>query len=211
MSLGEGEVLAVIGHNGAGKSTLLKVLFHLLPLEEGTVLVSGRDVAGLTTAEMLGFGVAYVPQGNRVFADLTVRENLRLGSLSLDKAGREAAIERVLRTFPALQSVQPQLAGTLSGGQKQVVALANALIVQPELLLVDEPSLGLDPGTAKTALNLVRRVSEDSGVSVVIVEQKVREVLRIADQVVVLRNGEVSYTGAASELTDDTTIRKVYF
>jgi branched-chain amino acid transport system ATP-binding protein len=160
---------------------------------------------------LLKAGIAYVPQGNRVFTDLTVYENLEMGGVTLPtKQALKAGIERAFTLFPHLKDHLQQRAGTLSGGEKQMLALANALVLFPRMLLLDEPSLGLAPPLVTDALHRIRQISRDDGVTVLIVEQKVREVLKIAARVYVLRNGRVSFTGPAAELQDDAKLREVY-
>lgn len=211
LTVAAAEIVALIGHNGAGKSTLLKAIFGLLPLWEGQVALDGREMNSEKPRDLLRSGVAYVPQGNRVFSDLTVRENLEMGGVTLPtKVHLREGIDRALAVFPALKSRLRQRAGTLSGGEKQMLALANALIVSPRLLLLDEPSLGLAPPLVSEALGCVHDLSRNSGIAVLIVEQKVREVLKIADRVYVLRNGRVSFTSPAAELHDDAKLREVY-
>lgn len=211
LHVGDAEIVAMIGHNGAGKSTLLKAIFGLLPLWSGRVVLNGQMLHSHTPRELLKAGVSYVPQGNRVFADLTVYENLQIGGITLDsKASVQEGIDRVISMFPTLRSRLKQRAGTLSGGEKQMVALGNALMLTPRLVLLDEPSLGLAPQLAAEALQRVQQISKDSGTAVLIVEQKVREVLKIAQRVYVLRNGHVTFTGSAMELEDDSRLRKVY-
>jgi len=205
-----GEIVALIGHNGAGKSTLLKAAFGLLPVWQGQVSLDAKTLNSPNPREMRRAGVAYVPQGNRVFTDLTVRENLEVAGTTLpNKARRNEGIERALSLFPALGPRLRQRAGTLSGGEKQLLALANALVVAPRLLLMDEPSLGLAPQLVTEALRHVQEINRDSGVTVLIVEQKVREVLKIAGRVYVLRTGRVSFHGPTREL-DDAKLRDVY-
>ncbi len=206
-----GEIVALIGHNGAGKSTLLKTVFGLLPLWQGQVVLDDKVISRPNPRDLLRSGVAYVPQGNRVFTDLTVRENFEMGGVTLtDRAQLDVGISRVLSLFPDLKSRLGQRAGTLSGGEKQMLALGNALLLLPRLLLLDEPSLGLAPPLVTDALGHIRQISEVSGVAVLIVEQKVREVLKIAQRVYVLRNGRVSFSGPASALSDDQKLRQVY-
>ena len=206
-----GEIVALIGHNGAGKSTLLKAAFGLIPVWEGQVLLDGQMWPKLAPRELLRAGVAYVPQGNRVFADLTVYENLEMGGVTLPNRERlEEGIKRVLNLFPSLGARLKQRAGTLSGGEKQMLALANGLILSPRLLFLDEPSLGLAPLLVSEALGRIKEISRRDGVSVLIVEQKVREVLKIAQRVYVLRNGRVSFSGVADDLRDDARLRQVY-
>lgn len=206
-----GEIMALIGHNGAGKSTLLKTVFGLLPTWNGHVTLDGRRLNSRVPRQLLGLGVCYVPQGNRVFTDLTVRENLELGGVTLAGNARlNDGIDRVLTLFPGLKPRLRQRAGSLSGGEKQMLAVANALILSPHLLLLDEPSLGLSPPLVADALGHIREINRRSGVTVLIVEQKVREVLKIAQRVYVLRNGQVSFSGSADELHDDVKLREVY-
>lgn len=211
LEVASGEVVALIGHNGAGKSTLLKATFGLIPIWSGTIHLNGNTWPKPTPRELLCSGVAYVPQGNRVFTALTVRENLEVGGVTLPAKERlREGIERVFTLFPALKPRLKQTAGTLSGGEKQMLALASALVLSPRVLLLDEPSLGLAPPLVSEALNRIHDISAASGVTVLIVEQKVREVLRIARRVYVLRNGQVSFTGPAEDLKDDAKLREVY-
>lgn len=211
LDVASGEIVALIGHNGAGKSTLLKAVFGLLPIWKGQVVLEGVVLLSPKPRELLRAGVAYVPQGNRVFTDLTVRENLEMGGITLSNGARlNEGIERVFTLFPSLKSRLRQYAGTLSGGEKQMLALANALVLSPRLLLLDEPSLGLAPPLVTEALGRIQQISTASGVAALIVEQKVREVLRIAQRVYVLRNGVVSFSGPAASLNDDTKLREVY-
>jgi ABC-type branched-subunit amino acid transport system ATPase component len=206
-----GEIVALIGHNGAGKSTLLKTVFGLLPAWKGRMTLDGTGLTSPTPRELLGLGVCYVPQGNRVFTDLNVRENLELGGITLpDNARLNDGIERVLALFPGLKPRLRQRAGSLSGGEKQMLALANALILSLRLLLLDEPSLGLAPPLVAYALGHIQEINRGSGAAVLIVEQKVREVLKIAQRVYVLRNGQVSFSGSTDELIDDVRLREVY-
>ena len=211
LDVGPGEIVALIGHNGAGKSTLLKAIFGILPVWKGIVFLDGKHLESPTPRELLRSGVAFVPQGNRVFTDLSVRENLEMGGVTVrDKRELNEGIERVFTLFPALKPRLRQRAGTLSGGEKQMVALANALVLKPRLLLLDEPSLGLAPLLVSKALGRIREIAEDKRVAVLIVEQKVREVLRIAQRVYVLRNGLVSFSGLSESLTDEATLREAY-
>jgi branched-chain amino acid transport system ATP-binding protein len=175
------------------------------------VALDGKPLNSHTPRELLRTGVAYVPQGNRVFTDLTVRENLEMGGVTLsDKVRLNEGIERSLMLFPTLRPRLRQRAGTLSGGEKQMLALANALVISPRMLLLDEPSLGLAPPAVVEALGYIQQINRESGVTVLIVEQKVREVLKIARRVYVLRNGLVSFSGPTDALADDAKLREVY-
>jgi branched-chain amino acid transport system ATP-binding protein len=211
LEVGRGEIVALIGHNGAGKSTLLKAAFGLIPIWRGQVFYDGAAAPSPKPRELLRSGIAYVPQGNRVFTDLTVRENLEMGGITLaTKQAVNEGMERVFTLFPALKERLKQRAGTLSGGEKQMLALGNALILAPRLLLLDEPSLGLAPPLVSQALGRIHQISKDAGMTVVIVEQKVREVLKISQRVYVLRTGLISFSGPADALGDDAKLREVY-
>lgn len=211
LTIAPGEIVALIGHNGSGKSTLLKAIFGLLPIWRGRVLLEGRPIGEPAPRKWLSMGVAYVPQGNRVFGDLSVRENLEMGGVTLrEKRQSGERIEEVLMLFPDLRPRLGQRAATLSGGEKQMLALATGLITQPKLLFLDEPSLGLAPTLVAQALSHVNEISQQAKVAVLIVEQKVREVLKIARRVYVLRNGQVSFTGAAETLRNESKLREVY-
>lgn len=210
--VGCGEIVAIIGHNGAGKSTLLKAVFGLIPIATGTVELAGEKVrGGSDDHDLRRKSVSFVPQGNRVFTDLTVRDNLEIGGAILrDRAEIDTRVSAVLQMFPDLDRRLRQSAGTLSGGEKQMLALATSLVAAPNLLLLDEPSLGLAPRSVANALQRIQQISRENGVSVLIVEQKVREVLNIADRVNVLRNGRLAFSGAADDLQDDRKLRAVY-
>jgi len=206
-----GEIVALIGHNGAGKSTLLNAVFGLIPIWEGAIRINGTAWTKPTPHDLLRVNVAYVPQGNRVFTDLTVLENLQMGGVTLaNRRTLNEGIERSFALFPNLKPRLKQRAGTLSGGEKQMLALANALILSPKVLLLDEPSLGLAPPLVSQALHQIREISRRDNVTILIVEQKVREVLKIADRVCVLRTGRVSFSGPAEELKDEAKLRSVY-
>lgn len=206
-----GRIVAVIGHNGAGKSTLLRAIFGLIPIWEGKVTLNGETSLLPNPLNMLRRGVSYIPQGNHVFTDLTLHENLAVAGTTLpNREMRDEGIERALNFFPILRNKLQQRAGTLSGGEQQMLALSNALVLSPRLLLLDEPSLGLAPQLISQSFNHIKKISFSSDVGVLIVEQKVREVLRIADYVVVLRNGRVSFEGPARDLRDEQKLRDVY-
>lgn len=210
LEVASGEIVALIGHNGAGKSTLLKSVFGLIPLWKGEIVFDGKVLAAPTPLRMIQEGVGYVPQGNRVFTELTVQENLEIGGHTL--AGRESlkqGIERSLALFPSLKAKLRQIAGNLSGGEKQMLALANALVLSPRFLLLDEPSLGLAAPLISVAFTHIQQINRELGISVLIVEQKVREVLKIAHRIYVLRNGTISFVGVADAL-NDTKLREVY-
>ncbi len=205
-----GEIVALIGHNGAGKSTLLKAIFGLLPIWQGNIWFEGKVLRSAHPGQLRRQGVVYVPQGSRVFAEFTVGENLEMGGLIISNQTLvKEGIERVLTLFPVLKSRWHQKAATLSGGEKQMLALGTALILSPRLLLLDEPSLGLAPRILDRAFGLIQQINADFNVTILIVEQKVREVLKLAQYVYVLRNGKVSFSGTP-ELFDDIKLSQVY-
>jgi branched-chain amino acid transport system ATP-binding protein len=211
LDVSSGEIVALIGHNGAGKSSLLKALFGLLPLWQGQVRLDGHILPAPEPRELLAAGVTYVPQGSRVFPDLSVRENLEVACFPLrGSTQRNAALESVLALFSPLKKWLQRRAGTLSGGEKQMLALASAFVLSPRLLLLDEPSLGLAPPLVTETLDQIQQVCRSSDVAALIVEQKVREVFKIAERVYVLRNGRVSFTGPTTALSNDDKLREVF-
>ena len=209
-SVAKGEVVALIGHNGAGKSTILKAVLKILPVWEGQIQLDGRSLAATRPCDLVRSGIAYVPQGNRAFGSLTVRENLEIAGASLDARTAAKNIDRSLDFFPSLAPKMRQRASTLSGGKVQMLALANALIPEPRILLMDEPSLGLAPPLVSRTLTLVQKICRETATAALVVEQKVRDVLKIAERVCVLRSGRVSYFGPASALDDEEKLRQVF-
>ena len=210
LSVAAGEVVALIGHNGSGKSTLLKAVVGLLPIWAGNIVYEGEAVTRPVPAEMLKQGIGYTPQGNQVFDDLSVDDNLRLAAAALGKRTTPSAFEASLARFPSLAQRRRQRAGTLSGGERQALCLATSLLLSPRLLLLDEPSLGLDPPSVHSTMELLGRIAESEHTAMLIVEQKVREVLNIAHRVYVLRSGSVSFEGEAEDLRDETKLQDVY-
>jgi len=205
------QIVALIGHNGAGKSTLLKAIFGIIPLWEGGVRVSGLSVKRPSPRGMLSLGVGYLPQGQRVFGELTVQENLEFAGRLLGKPKSiSSRVAANLERFPGLRKLLRRRAATLSGGEKQMVALASSLMLAPRVLLLDEPCLGLAAPLTENVFRHLRALVRQQGVSILIAEQRVREVLGIADCVYVLRNGAVSFKGAAEELSTSATLAEVY-
>jgi branched-chain amino acid transport system ATP-binding protein len=205
-----GEIVALIGHNGAGKSTLIKAIFGILPIWAGHIILDGLPINVPNPSEMLRRGVAYVPQGGRVFTDLTVLENMELSGSHISKQVFAAKLEEVLTHWPRLHTHLRQRAATLSGGEKQMLALSMAMILSPRLLLLDEPSLGLSPSSVSDLLSRVYNWSVSFGTSILIVEQKVQEVFKIAHRVLVLRNGSVSFSGTPDMLRDGDNLRQAF-
>lgn len=206
-----GEVVTIIGANGAGKSTLLKSICGLEPVAEGSIQIDGKDVTNVKAHERVALGVAMSPEGRGVFADQTVRENLMLGGYvrRRDKAAIEAAIEREFTRFPRLRERQNQLSGTLSGGEQQMLAISRALMSEPRLLLLDEPSLGLAPLIIKDIFNAIRQLRE-SGLTILLVEQMAKQALGVADRAYVLETGYITLEGTGSALLNDPKVKAAY-
>lgn len=198
-----GELVALIGPNGAGKSTVLKVICGLLPIRQGDVRFVGESLNGATPSHNLQRGVVYAPQGNRVFDELTVMENLELGGMHLAAGAFKNRLDMVLEMFSALRPRIGQEAGNLSGGEQQMLSLARALIPQPKMLLLDEPSLGLAPGLVAAVFARIEQINRQMGVTVLLVEQKVREALEICHRVYSLKLGKVVFSGLPEELQND--------
>lgn len=207
-SLGKGELIGVIGPNGAGKSTLVKALFGLIPVRSGKVELRGADITGMAAHELVARGVGYVPQLANVFQTLSVEENLRMGVyLRPDAWG--ARLGEVTRLFPILGERSPQRAGNLSGGERQMLAIGRALMMGPQVLLLDEPSAGLSPANQDLVFDTVRRIA-DSGVSIVMVEQNARRCLLISDRAYVLDQGRNAHEGSGRQLLHDPRVIDLY-
>jgi branched-chain amino acid transport system ATP-binding protein len=210
LEVSTGEIVVLLGHNGAGKSTVLRAIFGLIPARTGEVCFKGRAVTGLCTRDLIALGIGLVPQGGRVFTELTVQENFKVaGTVLISKALLAARILHVLSIFPQLGPLLHRKAAKLSGGERQMVAVANGLIPAPSLLLLDEPSLGLAPALAETMFQRIRDIAL-GGVGILMVEQRVREALRWANRASVLRNGQVVYNGSATNLLDGDNLREVF-
>jgi len=203
------EVLALLGGNGAGKTTCLRVISGLLRPRSGTVHFEGQDITRTPPDSIVDLGIAHVPEGRQLFPEMTVEENLYLGSqLRRARAHRAPNLERMYALFPRLGERKRQLAGTLSGGEQQMVAISRALMSEPKLLMLDEPSLGLSPKLTEQTLAAVREIAKS--VTVMIVEQKVMEGLEISDRGYVIEHGKLVKEGAAAQLISDPSIREAY-
>jgi len=206
-----GTFVAIIGANGAGKTTLLRAITGLIPVRAGEVVALGRPLRGLTAAQVVRGGVGHVPEGRQLFPLMTVRENLDAGAdyLPAARAGASRNRDFVFELFPRLRERQGQLAGTLSGGERQMVAIGRALMSDPQLLFVDEPSLGLAPALAASVFDALAQIAAE-GTTVVLVEQNVQRSLQLADQAVVLELGSVRKRGTGAELLRDPEVKAAY-
>jgi len=205
----DGEAVCIIGPNGAGKSTILKALTGYLPCWDGSVRFKGADITGVPTHELIARGISIVPQGRVVFPDMTVSEHLDLGAWTLDDDESERNRERVYEIFPRIQERLDQKAKTMSGGEQQMVSLGRALILDPDLLVLDEPSLGLAPNLVDETFELINTIQE-SGVSILMVEQNAARALRNTDRGYVVEQGEIAYEGESRSLLTDERIRELY-
>jgi branched-chain amino acid transport system ATP-binding protein len=206
LDVGEGEVVALVGSNGAGKSTLLRALSGMIRPTGGEARLDGRSLVGLRPEQVVDLGIAHVPEGRRLFPGLTVRENLLVGAYS--RRGR-ADIDRALELFPRLRERLDQLAGSMSGGEQQMCALARGLMSSPRLLMIDELSLGLAPNLVETILDRLAEIRDD-GTALLLVEQDVDAALRVADRGYVLENGRIVASGASADLLSDERVREAY-
>ena len=206
-----GEVVTIIGANGAGKSTLLKSIVGLEPVAGGRISFDGQDITTTPAHRRTGMGVALSPEGRGVFSDQSVRDNLLLGAYSKksDSARTEQKIEQFFAMFPRLKERQEQLAGTLSGGEQQMLAIARALMSEPKLLLLDEPSLGLAPLIIRDIFNTIRALRE-TGLTILLVEQMANQALGVADRAYVLETGRITLQGKGSDLLNDPKVRAAY-
>lgn len=205
-----GEIVTLIGANGAGKSTTLKTVSGLLTPRAGTIEFDGRPITGRSPDAIVALGLVQVPEGRRVFPDLSVEENLRVGAYLVDKRGRvREMLADVYRRFPRLAERRRQLAGTLSGGEQQMLAFGRAMMGQPKLLMLDEPSLGLAPLMVDEVMRSIR-VFRDSGVTVFLVEQNANLALRLADRAYVMETGKITMTGSGAQLLADERVRASY-
>ena len=210
MEINEGEIVTLIGANGAGKSTLLKTISGLLKPKQGKVLFEGDSIGGKAAQAIVKLGISHVPEGRRVFANMTVAENLELGAyLRKDKDGIHKDVEKVYELFPRLLERIKQQAGTLSGGEQQMLAMGRALMAKPRLLLLDEPSMGLAPLLVKQIFNIIQEISE-SGTTILLVEQNANLALSIADRAYVVETGRIVLSGNAEELTSSEEIKMAY-
>jgi branched-chain amino acid transport system ATP-binding protein len=209
LAVGKGEIVALLGANGVGKSTLNNNLSGICRPFAGQIRFMGRDIAGMGTDAIVDAGLIQVPEGRRVFPNLTVQENLELGSYRRGRAQRSSNLERAYTIFPRLKERVTQLAGTLSGGEQQMLAIGRGLMAQPELLVLDEPSLGLSPLLVEEMFSLIQSLNRD-GLSILLVEQNVVQSLAIAHRAFVLEHGVIALSGLATELLNDPGLKASY-
>ena len=206
----EGEVIALIGANGAGKTTTLHTITGLLSPKSGHVMFEGKDITKVPAHKIVSMGMAHVPEGRRVFAELSVYENLKMGAYTRkDKNEIEESLKNVYKRFPRLEERKNQMAGTPSGGEQQMLAMGRALMSKPKIILMDEPSMGLSPIMVNEIFDIIRSVSE-SGTTVLLVEQNAKKALSIADRAYVLETGSIVLEGKAKDLLEDDSIKKAY-
>lgn len=206
----EGEIIALIGANGAGKTTILHTITGLLTPKGGQVMFEGKDITKMPAHKIVELGMAHVPEGRRVFAQLSVYQNLKMGAYTRsDKNEIEESLEMVYKRFPRLEERKNQMAGTLSGGEQQMLAMGRALMSKPRIILMDEPSMGLSPILVNEIFDIIQSVSA-SGTTVLLVEQNAKKALAIADRAYVLETGKISLDGNAKDLLNDDSIKKAY-
>lgn len=210
LTVEEGQIVTLIGANGAGKSTTLRAISGLQRPQSGSILYGGEELIGLPAKEIVRRGIIHVPEGRRVFPDMTVAENLKIGAfLRTDKGGIADDMDYVHSLFPRLKERSWQLAGTLSGGEQQMLAVGRALMSRPKVLMMDEPSLGLAPLIVKDIFSIIRRVNAD-GITVLLIEQNANAALRVADYGYVLETGTIALTGTGEELLRNESVREAY-
>jgi branched-chain amino acid transport system ATP-binding protein len=206
----EGEVIALIGANGAGKTTILHTVTGLITAKSGRVLYEGTDIKKIPAHRIVSLGIAHVPEGRRVFSQLSVYDNLLMGAFTRkDQAEISASLENIYKRFPRLKERKGQLAGTLSGGEQQMLAMGRALMSHPKIILMDEPSMGLSPILVEEIFDIIKSISK-SGTTVLLVEQNAKKALAIADRAYVLETGKIVLEGKADKLMNDESVKKAY-
>ena len=210
LTVADGELVSLIGANGAGKTTTLHAISGLLPAASGSILLDGTDLQKVPANTIIGLGMAHVPEGRHVFARMTVEENLRMGAYILrDQKRISENLERVYGHFPRLKERRRQLAGTLSGGEQQMLSTGRALMTDPKIVLMDEPSMGLSPLLVKEIFSIIQELHK-SGITILLVEQNAKMALAVSDRAYVLETGTISMEGPAAELAADDRVRKAY-
>ena len=209
----KGKVVSIIGANGAGKSTLLKAISGLIKIKKGSIFYKNKDIGGMSASRIVGLGISLVPEGRQIFAHLSVLDNIHLGAYLYFKRNNRheinARVHRIYEIFPILETRSKQIAGTLSGGEQQMLAVARALMARPKLLLLDEPSMGIAPLIVREIFHVIEMLNE-SGTTVLLVEQNARVALKVAHYSYVLESGEIVMEGLAGELLDNPRVKEVY-
>jgi branched-chain amino acid transport system ATP-binding protein len=209
----KGKIVSIIGANGSGKSTLLKAISGLIRTKDGQIIYKGKDISNLSPDKIVGLGISQVPEGRQIFIHLSVKDNIHLGAYSYYKRKNKDEInnriKNIYEMFPVLEKRSQQIAGTLSGGEQQMLAIARALMCRPELLLLDEPSMGIAPIIVKEILAVIKQLNK-AGTTILLVEQNAKAALEIANHSYVLKNGEIALEGLAQELIDNPKVKKAY-
>ena len=206
----QGEIIALIGANGAGKTTTVQTITGLIPSKSGKIFYEGKDITKIPGHKLVSMGIAHVPEGRRVFASLSVLQNLKLGAYTRsDKKELEDTLQMIYKRFPRLEERKNQMAGTLSGGEQQMLAMGRALMSHPKLIVLDEPSMGLSPIYVNEIFDIIQKINED-GVTVLLVEQNAKKALSIANRAYVLETGSIALSGDAAKLMNDDSVKKAY-
>jgi branched-chain amino acid transport system ATP-binding protein len=206
----QGEIATLVGANGAGKTTSLKAVSGVVRASGGDIIFAGENITRLSSHQIAARGIAHVPEGRRLFPMMSVRENLELGAISKEATGvRASTLDKIFALFPKLKERQRQMAGTLSGGEQQMVAIGRGLMARPRLLMLDEPSLGLAPIIVREMFEIIRSINQE-GITILLVEQNVQQSLKISHRAYVLENGRVTLEGAGTELLNDERVRAAY-
>lgn len=209
-TVNEGEIVALIGANGAGKTSILQTITGLIQAKSGSISFCGQDITKVPASKIVTLGMAHVPEGRRVFADLTVLENIKMGAyIRTDKEGIDSDIAKIYEKFPRLKERESQLAGTLSGGEQQMLAMGRALMSRPKMIVMDEPSMGLSPLYVNEIFKIIDEIHK-SGTTVLLVEQNAKKALSIADKAYVLETGKIVLSGDAKDLLNNDSVKKAY-
>ena len=206
----EGEIVSFIGANGAGKTTILNAISNILPIKSGEVVLNGEGINNVKAHKLVPMGMAHVPEGRRIFTDLTVMENLEIGAYTRSKNEFQEELKKVFDLFPRLKERKNQLSGTMSGGEQQMLAIGRALMSKPKLLLLDEPSMGLSPLLVKEIFEIIKRINKEGNTTILLVEQNAKKSLEISDRAYVIEVGKIVLEGKGSEIATNDIIKKVY-
>lgn len=206
----EGEIISLIGSNGAGKTTTLQAISGIIPIKSGEISFNGENILNLEAHKLISLGISHVPEGRRIFMELTVSENLDLGGYIQNSKENEKMKEYIYELFPRLKERKDQLAGTMSGGEQQMLAIGRALMTKPTLLILDEPSMGLSPLLVKEIFDIIVRINKENNVTILLVEQNANMALSISDRAYVLETGKIILAGSGKELRNNNEIKKAY-